>query len=169
MRIAPYWNPTWLTDWQRRYAALAAVLADGATLAEILPGVTVGGQDIGAWLHAQRTGWEQLGEEQRARLAELGVEPLPAAEKETPVKEAKARKGVTASLSGHRSPGPVQGPRRAHEGPAGPHRGDHGGGRAEPVSVRLGVFLSNTKSRRDKLTADALQQLADLGLDWAAA
>jgi hypothetical protein len=36
-------------------------------------------------------------------------------------------------------------------------------------SVKLGVFLSNSKSRRAKLSADKLQQLADLGLDWAAA
>ncbi|MFC9916542.1 hypothetical protein, partial [Streptomyces sp. NPDC127197] len=36
------------------------------------------------------------------------------------------------------------------------------------TEVKLGVFLSNTKSRRAKLTADKLQQLADLGLEWAA-
>jgi hypothetical protein len=30
-------------------------------------------------------------------------------------------------------------------------------------------FLSNMKSRRAKLTADKLQALADLGLEWAAA
>ncbi len=29
-------------------------------------------------------------------------------------------------------------------------------------------FLSNSKSRRGKLRADKLQQLADLGLEWAA-
>jgi hypothetical protein len=29
------------------------------------------------------------------------------------------------------------------------------------------VFLSNSKSRRAKLSADKLQQLADLGLHWA--
>ena len=34
--------------------------------------------------------------------------------------------------------------------------------------VKLGVFLSNTKSRRAKLTADKLAALADLGLEWAA-
>lgn len=33
--------------------------------------------------------------------------------------------------------------------------------------VKLGVWVSNTKSRRDKLTADQLQRLADLGLEWA--
>ncbi|MFJ9855351.1 hypothetical protein [Streptomyces sp. NPDC101150] len=33
--------------------------------------------------------------------------------------------------------------------------------------MKLGVFLSNTKTRRAKLTADKLQQLAAPGLQWA--
>nr|WP_330301209.1 helicase associated domain-containing protein [Streptomyces sp. NBC_00503] len=33
--------------------------------------------------------------------------------------------------------------------------------------VKLGVFLSNSRSRRAKLTADKLQALAALGLEWA--
>ncbi|WP_336621231.1 hypothetical protein [Streptomyces sp. DH18] len=36
------------------------------------------------------------------------------------------------------------------------------------AEVKLGVFLSNSKSRRDKLTADKLAALAGLGLEWAA-
>jgi hypothetical protein len=36
------------------------------------------------------------------------------------------------------------------------------------TEAKLGVFLSNSKSRRAKLSTDKLQQLADLGLDWAA-
>ncbi|MFJ7063747.1 hypothetical protein ACIQVA_39970 [Streptomyces microflavus] len=36
------------------------------------------------------------------------------------------------------------------------------------TEVKLGVFLSNSKTRRAKLTADKLQALAALGLDWAA-
>ncbi|MER7050044.1 helicase associated domain-containing protein [Streptomyces jumonjinensis] len=35
--------------------------------------------------------------------------------------------------------------------------------------VKLGVFLSNNRSRRAKLTSDKLQALAGLGLEWAAA
>ncbi|MFE2922737.1 helicase associated domain-containing protein [Streptomyces goshikiensis] len=34
--------------------------------------------------------------------------------------------------------------------------------------VKLGVFLSNSRSRSAKLTADKLQALAALGLEWAA-
>lgn len=35
------------------------------------------------------------------------------------------------------------------------------------TTVRLGVWLSNTKTRRAKLTPDKLQALAELGYDWA--
>ncbi|MFE7331382.1 hypothetical protein ACFU8W_42055 [Streptomyces sp. NPDC057565] len=35
------------------------------------------------------------------------------------------------------------------------------------TSVRLGVFLTNQKTRRHRLTADQLAALADLGYDWA--
>jgi Helicase associated domain len=38
---------------------------------------------------------------------------------------------------------------------------------AEPVTVKLGVWVSNTKSRRDKLTAEQLEALRKLGMDWA--
>ncbi len=40
-------------------------------------------------------------------------------------------------------------------------------GEAEPVPVKLGVWLSNTKSRRDKLTAEQRAALAALGMEWA--
>ncbi|GEB60052.1 hypothetical protein GCM10017674_75360 [Streptomyces gardneri] len=40
-------------------------------------------------------------------------------------------------------------------------------GETEPVTVKLGVWVSNTKSRRDKLTAEQLAALAALGMDWA--
>jgi hypothetical protein len=40
-------------------------------------------------------------------------------------------------------------------------------GQAEPVAVKLGVWISNTKTRRDKLTQDQLAALRELGMDWA--
>ncbi|MFG2716363.1 helicase associated domain-containing protein [Streptomyces goshikiensis] len=36
----------------------------------------------------------------------------------------------------------------------------------EPVVVKLGVWVSNTKSRRDKLTRVQLGALRKLGVDW---
>ncbi|MFI5831384.1 helicase associated domain-containing protein [Streptomyces sp. NPDC051578] len=33
--------------------------------------------------------------------------------------------------------------------------------------MKLGVWVSNTKSRRDKLTADQVAALTKLGIDWS--
>jgi hypothetical protein len=41
-------------------------------------------------------------------------------------------------------------------------------GQAEPVVVKLGVWVSNTRSRRDKFTAEQLHALRKLGMGWAA-
>ncbi|MFJ9793936.1 helicase associated domain-containing protein, partial [Streptomyces globosus] len=40
-------------------------------------------------------------------------------------------------------------------------------GETEPVTVKLGVWVTNTKSRRDKLTQDQLAALRELGMEWA--
>ena len=39
-------------------------------------------------------------------------------------------------------------------------------GESDPVTVKLGVWVSNTKSRRDKLGAEQLDALRELGIDW---
>jgi hypothetical protein len=40
-------------------------------------------------------------------------------------------------------------------------------GETEPVVVKLGVWVSNARARRDKLSAEQLAALAALGVDWA--
>ncbi|MGW3660725.1 helicase associated domain-containing protein [Streptomyces sp. NPDC005151] len=40
-------------------------------------------------------------------------------------------------------------------------------GETDPVTVKLGVWVSNTKTRRDKLTAEQLDVLRELGMEWA--
>ncbi|MGV4926582.1 helicase associated domain-containing protein [Streptomyces sp. BHT-5-2] len=175
--IDPDWNPTWPIDWQRRYAALTGLIKDGATLEEILPGVTVSSQHIGAWLQAQREGWERLSEEQRERLAGLGVGPAPspapapkpeavAAQQPTAVpagvpglaKMTAFERGIAALAQYTAREGHTKVPRK-HEENLHPDDGDL-------VPVRLGVWLSNTKSRRAKLTNEQLTTLTELGLDW---
>ncbi|MEV0495441.1 helicase associated domain-containing protein [Streptomyces atratus] len=41
-------------------------------------------------------------------------------------------------------------------------------GETEPVTVKLGVWVSNTKSRRDKLALEQLDALRELGVAAAA-
>lgn len=166
-RIDEYWNPqSWPFQWQQRYAALAAVLDDGATLEEILPGVTVAGQAIGAWLHGQRTGWEQLGE------GSASAWPSSASNRCSPPRRRRWRRrrrparGVTAAFERgiaalaqykHRE-GHVKVP-RAHTETVVVDDQEH--------AVKLNVFLSNTKSRRGKLTEAQRVALWELGMEWA--
>ncbi|WP_398657693.1 hypothetical protein [Streptomyces shenzhenensis] len=40
-------------------------------------------------------------------------------------------------------------------------------GETEPVVVKLGVWVSNTKSKRAKLNQDQWAALAELSMEWA--
>ncbi|SMF86745.1 Helicase associated domain-containing protein [Streptomyces sp. Amel2xC10] len=137
-------------------------MADEEGQAEILPGFTVHGMDIGKWLARQRKPemWEALADGQRERLERLGIAPL-APEPREPVKASTApvsafERGVAALAQYKAREGSVKVP-RAHVEPL-----------PDGAEVKLGVFLSNTKTRRAKLTADKLAALAELGLEWAA-
>ncbi|WP_030622637.1 helicase associated domain-containing protein [Streptomyces sclerotialus] len=80
--IDPDWNPAWPIDWQRHYAAVRECLTGGAAVADLLPGDTVDGADVGRWLARQRE-----------RLEQLGIAPLPAPEK-TPAKGRRSGSGA---------------------------------------------------------------------------
>ncbi|WP_323449107.1 DEAD/DEAH box helicase [Streptomyces yaizuensis] len=189
--IDPDWNPTWPTEWQRTYAYVRELLTDedvpglpaekpaGGVVLE--PGVTVHGVDVGRWLKRQRqhTIWQALTEGQRERLTRLGIQPLPApaTTREQPGKapgrvsgKAPGRavgsfeKGVAALAQYRARTGTVVVP-RGHTEVLEVGWGPDGAG--ERTSVRLGVFLSNTKTRRAGLAEDRLQVLAALGLNWA--
>ncbi|WP_338775240.1 Helicase associated domain protein, partial [Streptomyces sp. DG1A-41] len=160
--LDPDWNPAWPADWQRNYAALRELLRD-EDQADVLPGVTVHGMDVGRFVqrNRQHTVWTGLTDEQRERLEQLGITPLPP-EQDTPAKAPKTASGTfersIAALAQY----------KARTGSVGPISRSHIEVLPDGTEVRLGVFLSNSKSRRAKLTPDKLQQLAELGLEWAA-
>ncbi|MDX3538605.1 Helicase associated domain protein, partial [Streptomyces sp. MB09-01] len=166
--LDPDWNPGtlgWTVDWQRHYAYLTQLLAEGARPASIVPGVTRHGEDLGRWLAAQRRNWDQLNTEQQRRLGELGVKPQA-------VGRARKAAAKTATATGPRAGGAAfqkglqalqqyvarEGglPGRAHieHLPDGPHR--------------TGIWIGNQKARRDKLDQAQLSALAELGVEWAA-
>ncbi|NEE10600.1 helicase, partial [Streptomyces sp. SID7499] len=162
--IDPDWNPDWPVDWQRHYAALKGAVAPGSVLGYVEPGAMVNGLDVGAWLVVQQEGWEQLSQGQRERLVELGVRPP-----EKPTVAAKTRprrasggtragtfeRGITALAQYAEREGTVVVARSwSEELPDG-------------TSVRLGVWLSNTRTRRAGLSAEQLERLAGLGVEWA--
>ncbi|MFE0200811.1 helicase associated domain-containing protein [[Kitasatospora] papulosa] len=138
--VDEHWNPPWPAAWQRHYAAVREMLAEESVLAYIEPGATVHGMDIGRWLAKQHqpTVWSGLMDGQRELLEAIGITPLP--DDEAPAKPPKSAVGAfergIAALTQYKAPtGSVAVPRTQVE------RLEDG------TEVKLGVFLSNSKSR----------------------
>ncbi|WP_459740104.1 helicase associated domain-containing protein [Streptomyces sp. E-15] len=163
--IDPDWDCPWPLDWQRHYRILADLADDEphGRLPDIAPGVQFQGDDLGKWLQRQRRSWAELSEEQQQRLTTLGVKP---AERPAPARAAKGggktsafQRGLAALTQWIQREGIQKAVPRGH---------------VECVVIdgqehhhKLGVWISNTKSRRDKLTHDQRTALAELGVEWA--
>ncbi|MFE2477763.1 Helicase associated domain protein [Streptomyces sp. NPDC059389] len=166
------WNCPWPLDWQRHYRVLADVVDADGQLPDIVPGVLMDGDDIGRWLQQQKqpANWARLLPEQQERLTALGVQPdqtptpAPADSRGTkgPSKAQHAfQRGLEALTQWVEREGAHRPVPRAHGEEIAVE------GETEPVVVKLGVWVSNTKTRRGKLTADQHAALAKLGVDWA--
>ncbi|MEW2728912.1 helicase associated domain-containing protein [Streptomyces albidoflavus] len=155
------WNPSWSAEWQRHYAALRELVADEEGQADVLPGFTVHGMDIGKWLARQRKPevWQALTGGQRERLEQLGITP-PASELPKPPAPPLGafEKGVAALKQYKARTDSVTVPRGHVEGVTVD---------GQEYPVKLGVWIMNQKGRRAKLTPDKLSALAALGLEWA--
>ncbi|MFI2026458.1 DEAD/DEAH box helicase [Streptomyces buecherae] len=170
--IDPDWNCPWPLNWQRHYRVLADLVDADGHLPYIAPGVTYNGDDIGTWRWRQQEPgtWAQLLPEQQERLAKLGIQPdqatspAPAAARtaKSPSKaQAAFQRGLAALTQWVEREGAHRPVPRAHAEEITVK------GEAEPVVVKLGVWISNTKARRDRLDADQRAALARLGMDWA--
>ncbi|MDJ0385207.1 DEAD/DEAH box helicase [Streptomyces sp. G-G2] len=166
------WDCPWPLDWQRNYRVLADLVDADGVLPNIAPGVVFDGDDVGKWLQQQKqpATWAQLLPKQQARLTALGIQapeapsPAPASTSATkgPSKAQQAfQRGLEALTQWVEREGAGRAVPRGHGEPITVD------GEAEPVIVKLGVWVSNTKSRREKLSAEQLAALAALGVDWA--
>ncbi len=179
------WNCPWPLDWQRYYRVLADLVDADGHLPYIAPGVIFEGDDVGRWRwkHQEPGIWLQLSPEQQERLTTLGIQaPLP-----TPA-PALASAPSPASSPAPAASGPAKGPSKAQQAfqrglaaltqwveREGANRPVPRGavveitvdGETEAVPVKLGVWVSNTKARRDKLGQEQRDALRELGVEWA--
>ncbi|WP_406173216.1 Helicase associated domain protein [Streptomyces canus] len=172
--IDPDWNCPWPLDWQRHYRILSDVTADepGGVLPDIAPGVLFDGDDLGKWLKRQKNPgtWKQLSTEQQERLTKLGVKPVQApspalaatrATKGTGKAQQAFQRGLAALTQWVEREGAGKPVPRGHTEEI------TADGETEPVIVKLGVWVSNTRVRRDKLTTEQLHALREIGIQWA--
>ncbi|CQR59474.1 DEAD/DEAH box helicase [Streptomyces leeuwenhoekii] len=165
------WNCPWPLDWQRHYRVLADLVDADGVLPAIEPGVLFEGDDLGKWLQRQKNPgtWAQLSTEQRERLSKLGVQPSEAPSPAPAAKGAakgpsKAQQAFQRGLAALAQWVEREGQRPVPRGHSEEITVD---GEAQPVVVKLGVWVSNTRARRGRLDADQLAALAKLGVDWA--
>ncbi|WLQ53678.1 helicase associated domain-containing protein (plasmid) [Streptomyces poriferorum] len=162
--IDPDWDPEWPVDWQRHYAAALELLAEENGLTEVLPGVTVHGVDAGTWISRQRDPalWQTLMPEQRERLNHIGLHPRPTASPDTAPATATAfDRGLHALAQWIEREGRHRPVPRTHSEEIIIN------GQPELTPVKLGVWVSNTRTRRTKLAPEQRAALAALGVDWA--
>ncbi len=172
--IDPDWNCPWPLDWQRHYRILADLADDEphGHLPDIAPGVLFEGDDLGKWLERQKNPgtWAQLSSEQQERLSTLGIKPL---EKTSPTPAAnRAAKGPSKAQQAFQRGLPALTQWVEREGAHRPVPRGHSeqitiDSETEPVIVKLGVWISNVRARRDKLTQEQLDALRELGVEWA--
>ncbi|WP_106432247.1 DEAD/DEAH box helicase [Streptomyces sp. Tu6071] len=170
------WDCPWPLDWQRCCRKLVLLAADepGGRLPEIAPGVCLDGDDLGVWVARQQEPrvWARLSTEQRARLEALGLRPTEAAPgrgvegtgaagsmKRTATARTAFQRGVAALAQWVEREGAGKPVPRKHVETVSVD--------GEDVDVRLGVWISNTKSRYDGLSEDERAQLTALGMPWA--
>ncbi|MGW3360982.1 Helicase associated domain protein [Streptomyces bungoensis] len=169
--IDPDWKCPWPLDWQRHYRILADLVDVDGVLPDIAPGVMMDGDDIGRWLQRQKqpATWKLLSSEQQERLSKLGIKPAeapspaPAATRMTKGSN-KAQQAFQRGLAALAQWVEREGQRpvpRGHSEQIAVH------GEAEPVVVKLGVWVSNTRARREKLGQEQLDALRELGMEWA--
>ncbi|MFJ5088638.1 helicase associated domain-containing protein [Streptomyces sp. NPDC088674] len=168
------WDCPWPLDWQRCCRQLVLLAADepDGRAPRIAPGVRIDGDDLGAWVARQQEPrvWARLSAEQRARLEALGLRP-------TETAPGRAVQGTGAAGSGKRTAAAARAAfqrgvaalaqwveREGAEKPVPRKHTETIVFDGEDVDVRLGVWVSNAKSRFDGLSVDERKQLAALGL-----
>ncbi len=165
------WNCPWPLDWQRHFRVLADLVDADGHLPDIAPGVLMDGDDIGRWLQRQKQPgtWAQLSTEQQERLSRLGITP---AEAPSPAPANKGAKGPNKAQHAFQRGLAALAQWVEREGAHRPVPRGHSeqitvDGETESVVVKLGVWVSNTRARRDKLTGEQRAALRELGMQWA--
>ncbi|MBQ1122474.1 Helicase associated domain protein [Streptomyces smyrnaeus] len=159
--IDPDWNPDWTLSWQRHYAKARWLISQGATLPELQPGVSLGGDDIGTWLAEQPAAWHRLTEGQQQRLAALGIQPAPTTAPTAPAVPAGASRweiNLAAARQYKDREGHLRVPRAHIETITDTAGHQH--------HIRLGVFRSNTRShhKNQQLAPDQAREAHEVGL-----
>ncbi|MFE5923583.1 Helicase associated domain protein [Streptomyces sp. NPDC056468] len=154
------WCPLgWDIAWQRCFRLTLTHVQSGGQLPTAAGTLLVQGEDLGAWVLAQRQDWDRLLPAQQWLVQNtLGLEP--AQEAPRPARRTQDDRwalNFAAARQFHTREGHLTVPRKHIETLA-----EDG----QEVTVRLGAWLDNTRRRATKLTPQRRTDLDQLGMRW---
>jgi superfamily II DNA or RNA helicase len=159
--IDPSWCPAWPVAWQRAYVLCRQLIEASAPLPTAPGQTTVQGEDLGAWVQAQRLGWDALLPAQAWMLEHmLSLSPAEPDERpQAPRTQAdKWAVNIRAAKQFHAREQGLQAPRKAVERLTEPD--------GSVTEVKLGTFIDNSRRRADKLSPERRAELDALGMRW---
>ncbi|MGX8280270.1 MULTISPECIES: helicase associated domain-containing protein [unclassified Streptomyces] len=152
--VDPFWCPAWPLVWQRRCILLKRYLAAGGPV-ETEPGHMIAGEDVVAWLAHQLSHWDTFHEEQRRLLAELGVTLSGGGIQSAPrlTQDHKFMRNLAVAAAYAQREGHLNVPRQHIE-------------ITDGAEIKLGIWISNQRSRRARLHPQRIEALDQLGMRW---
>ncbi|MEU1193234.1 helicase associated domain-containing protein [Streptomyces sp. NPDC005859] len=158
--IDPAWCPAWPVTWQRCFHLARMHLQSGGSLPEREGVLLVQGEDIGRWVQVQRLEWDALSSVQQWLLGEvLGIAPRAeelAALTVVP-RRSRAQKwaaNLAAARQYRTREGHLNVPRSHIE-------------TVDGAELALGVFIANSRVRRERLSPERIEELSVLGMRWS--
>jgi Helicase associated domain len=155
-QIDPSWCPAWPVAWQRAYILCRRLIKAGTPLPTAPGQTTLQGEDLGAWITAQRLGWDQL-QPAQAWMLENMLHLTPATPDERPqaprTQADKWAANIRAAQQFHTREGHLHIPRKHTE-------------TVDGAPYKLGTFLDNTRRRTHKLSEEQRAELDTLGMRW---
>ncbi|TXS20309.1 DEAD/DEAH box helicase [Streptomyces sp. adm13(2018)] len=163
------WCPSWPVTWQRAFHLVRMHLDAGEALPTQAGDVVRQGEDLGRWVQSVRYGWDELTTVQQWMCEQvLGIEP--ASEDEKPKRRTQADKwalNYEAARQFYQREGHLQVPRKWVETVA-LGGDDEGEGRERrEVSLKLGTWVGNQRSRATSLSPERIEQLSRIGMRWS--
>ncbi|MGA4980324.1 Helicase associated domain protein [Streptomyces cinereoruber] len=164
--IDPSWCPAWPVEWQRAFHLARLHLEEAGGTLPTEPGKVIHqGEDLGRWVRAQRLGWDNLTTVQQWMCEQvLGIEPATEDEKPPPrrTQADKWAMNYQAAKQFYERERHLQVPRKHVERIVG------GGGQEQrEMSLKLGAWVSNQRSRAASLAPERAEQLSAIGMRWA--
>ncbi|MCB5164326.1 Helicase associated domain protein [Streptomyces bambusae] len=151
------WCPDWPISWQRCFRLVRLHTAAGGAVPQVPGERVVQGEDLGAWVQAQRLGWDGLAMAQQWMLQHvLGLLPAEAGER-PPARVPHPDKWAANLAAARQFAG-----REGHLKVPRTHVETVGG-----TAYRLGAWVANARSRAARLAPERVAQLDALGMRWA--